>query len=314
MRRVYSFAACLTLVAALIVAPSTTSDALAQGPPVAGMTTIAFGSNPANLDGGPAADVTVTTTTTSTAGIVEIQKGVIQIQIATDGLGNAVAVGTPGLTWTPIPGQLQPDAGGQTVFNLDLDNLVDGASNPILVACNSLIGLRAHFVKQSSAVANHFSAGMDLATTCSVACEGLTIGAELASGDGCPMPPASGPWTFRITVRNCTGHDLVGVKVQGGTNGWAPMTGFLASSSTSITVKGNKKNQVLTWIVDVPNGEAETLDVTVDGAIKNGTPIGTVLFLSGPWSAVYDDDDDAATPPVKSDYTGRVSITVGPCE
>ena len=86
-------------------------------------------------------------------------------------------------------------------------------------------------------------------------------------------------------------------------------------SGDSLFVRENKKNQVLTWTVSILNGQTKTLDVYVNGTIPasslcsidpNEPDEGTVRYLSGAWSAVY----DTGSGPQKSDYTGRVSIVV----
>jgi hypothetical protein len=148
------------------------------------------------------------------------------------------------------------------------------------------------------------SAAVDLGISPLASCTGVGIGATLAIGDGNPAPGPNS-WTFRIEVQNC---DLATrtFKVQGGTNGWAPLTGAVASDGSYI-VKNNKNNQVLTWTVELSPGETQHIDVTVTGTIKPNALDGTIMFLSGPWSAAYTDDLGF---PAKTDYTGRVSITV----
>ena len=75
------------------------------------------------------------------------------------------------------------------------------------------------------------------------------VGASLASGDGNPDSPYFGNWQFQIAVTNCTGSPLTNVKVQGGTNGWAPLTGVPVPSTGSATVSYKNKAQVITWTV-----------------------------------------------------------------
>jgi hypothetical protein len=135
-------------------------------------------------------------------------------------------------------------------------------------------------------------------------CNSVQIGAERAAGPGNPTPGTYN-WTFRITVKNC---DLStrNFKVQGGTSGWTTFLDAVPSEG-NYTIRTNNKNEVITWIVELSPGEEQHIDVTVTGTIKPGTPDGTVLYLSGPWSAAYKDD---LGNPAKSDYTGRVSITV----
>jgi hypothetical protein len=159
---------------------------------------------------------------------------------------------------------------------------------------------------------------------------GLSITSSLASGNGHPNPGDSGPWQFNIHLQNCTGVPLSGVKVQGGSNGWAPVQTPYAPlniviSGGSYVVKGNNKNQVITWTVYIPNGGTADLTATVNGTIPASalcasdpvsvdpydiacayepSCISVVRWLSGPWSAVFNDGSG----PQKSDYTNRVFI------
>jgi len=300
-----------TLIRAAICLAVTMSGVAQAGPPTPGNTSITFSASPAVLSGDSAADVCITTTTTSEAGQPAIDEGKVVIYLATDGtvldaglnpIGGAPVPAASAVYWMPLndPG-LNPSS-GVTALDVDLDALgfVDGTVG----------GFKAHYVTGggSTKVAQHWSPAVDLEAIVSCA-PGLHLGAALATGNGSPAPGYEGCWTFRITLQNCTGNDLYGVKVQGGTNGWAPMTVF-GQSTGSVSVRENKKNQVLTWMVDIANGATETLNVTVCGKVKPSTPDGTILFLSGAWSAVYDDDGDPLTPTVKTDYTGRVSVTV----
>ena len=268
-----------------------------------GSTIISFSSNPAPLV--PGNDVTITTTTSSLTQPTHIDEGRVTIQLATDALGVPVPAGSV-VTWVSLNPPGQNPVGGVTTLDVDLDALG--------FLPGTIGGFRAHYVTGggSNHVDTHFSAAVDLGATSSTSCSGLTIGATLAVGDGCPLPGPAGPWTFRITVQNCTGMDLSAVKVQGGANGWAGVTGISATAG-SFTVSTKQKNSVITWTVDVPNAATVYIEVTVNGNIPPTTPAGQIRFLSGPWSAVYDDDGDSLTPRVKTDYTGRVSLTVGPC-
>jgi len=169
------------------------------------------------------------------------------------------------------------------------------------------IGFRAHTFPQGGAHSPgvSFSNGIDLVIN-PAGCTGVEIGATLAAGPGNPTP-GNYSWTFRIEVRNCDLSTRT-FKVQGGSNGWAPIieNGVFVSEG-DFTVRQNKRNQVITWTVELAPGETQYIDVTVSGTIGAGTPNGTILFLSGPWSAAYIDD---LGEPAKSDYTGRVSIEV----
>lgn len=167
------------------------------------------------------------------------------------------------------------------------------------------VGFRAHYVTGGGQdkVETHSSVAVDLQILLS--CSGITVGATLASGNGTPPPGASGPWTFRISVQNCTGVDLTDVKVQGGSNGWAPITNIVVSSG-DFTRRTNNRNEVITWTVNVADGTTVTIDVTVNGTIPANAADGQIRYISGAWSAVY----DAGSGPQKSDYSGRVFLTV----
>ena len=292
------------IIVLLLAPPGAISPVFADG--AAGTTTVAFSSNPAALSGSATPDVTITTTTTSAGHPDQVDAGAVTVQVATDGIGNLVSSSYVGsITWVGLNSPGQNPSGGVTSLALDLDGLLAtyGAVAPITVA------FRTHYVTGggSHRVNTHFSAAVDLVINPSSSCgtPGVTVGATLASGNGTPPPGASGPWTFRISVTNCTGVSLTNVKVQGGSNGWAPVTGTSASSG-SVVIKGNKRNQVLTWTVDIADGATVTLDVTVNGTIPGSAPDGQIRYLSGAWSAVYDDGSG----PQKSAYSGRVFITV----
>lgn len=282
---------------------------LAGGPAFAaqslnGSTTISFSSNPAVLSGDAATDVTITSTTISTESASVISAGKVTFQLATDGSGNPVPAGSV-ISWVDLnpPGQ-NPNGLGQTSLAVDLDGLgfVPGTVG----------GFRAHYVTGggSTKVDTHFSPAVDLAAAgASCSTSGVVnVGAVLASGNGTANPGDAGPWRFTISVQNCTGADLTGVKVQGGTSGWTNFT-TAAVSSGDWTIKGQpatskKKSstQVIVWTVDIPNGVTQNILVTVDGQVSCGATDGQILFISGPWSAAYNG--------TKSDYTGRVSLTV----
>lgn len=304
MKRVFYIL--MTTLLALAVAGPVSADT------AAGTTTLAFSSNPATVSGSAAADVTITTTTSAGSHTDKIDDGKVIIEVATDnateGAGNLVSSSYAGtIYWDPLnaPGQNPSGASHETSLALDLDGLLAtyGAVAPITVA------FRAHYVTGggSHKIDTHFSSAVDLVINLSSSCgaPGVTVGATLATGNGAPAPGASGPWTFRISVTNCTGVNLTGVKVQGGSNGWAPATGWTPSTG-SVSVRQNNRNQVLTWTVDIADGATVTLDVTVDGTIPVSAPDGQIRYLSGAWSAVY----DAGSGPQKSAYSGRVFITV----
>jgi len=292
---------------------------LASGPvladAVSGTTAVTFSSNPVTLV--PGNDVTITTTTTSTdvhtsppTTAALIDAGKVTIEMATDGLNNPVPAASV-VSWVGLNAPGVNPVAGVTSLAVDLDSLgfVPGTKG----------GFRAHYVgvninPGAHRISTHSSPGVDL-TAASSCTPGVNVGATLASGKGMPNPGDSGPWTFGISVQNCTGVNLTGVKVQGGANGWAYVgtnsitTAPDSSDVNNVTVKtvGKKeKNSVITWIVDILDGATKTIFVTVNGPIPCSAPDGEIRFISGEWSAVYDDGSG----PQKSEYSGRVSLTV----
>jgi hypothetical protein len=225
----------------------------------------------------------------------------VQIQMLQQG-GVGVACGTVGASFVNIASGVT-DSSGQFSTTFDTTGL-DG----------STICFRAHHPDSGGAHGNDQSTspGVDLEITsaCSSCTPGVNVGAELASGDGAPNPGDSGPWTFAISVENCTGVDLTSVKVQGGTSGWTNFVGYSVDVGDPLptlkTMPTKTKTRVLTWIVDIPDGATKTIQVTVDGKVPCSAPDGQVLYVSGPWSAVFDDGSG----PQKSAYSGRVSLTV----
>jgi len=214
--------------------------------------------------------------------------------------GVGVPCGTPGAAFTDIDSG-PTDAHGQFSTNFDTTGLVGG----------STICFRAHHPDSGDAHGNDQSAsvGVDLVIiNAAPSCSGVNVGATLAAGNGMPNPGDSGPWTFAISVENCTGMDLKGVKVQGGTSGWTNYVGYLVlDGDGNVTITNMPRNtQVLTWIVDIPNGQTKTILVTVNGTVPCSAPDGQVRYISGPWSAVFNDGSGRQ----KSAYSGRVSLTV----
>ena len=212
--------------------------------------------------------------------------------------GFPVACGTAGASFVAFA-NAATDGSGQ--FSAPFDTAGFGGST---------ICFRAHHPDGGGAHGNGVSAslGVDLVIAIPPACtQGVNVGATLASGNGIPNPGDSGPWTFAISVENCTGVDLTGVKVQGGTSGWTNYVDYLTSDgSTAILKSMPKKTRVLTWIVDIADGATKTIEVTVKGTVPSSALDGQILFISGPWSAVFNDGSG----PQKSVYSGRVSLEV----
>ena len=273
--------------------------ALPGPPPKNASTTIAITPTPVTLSGDVTADAIADTTTTSaTLSTATIDEGKVTIQMAAIA-GVPATITTPGAAWVDLaPGNMTP-SGGLTSSAWDFDGLgfLPGTT----------ASFRAHYVTGGGAVKadTHFSPAIDVGAIGGSCSGGFNVSANFASGDGAPPPGASGPWAFRITLENCTGVDLAGIKAQGGSNGWAPATSWVPSKG-SVAGRTNNKNDVLTWNLDMPNGSTETLLVNVGGKIPASAACDSIRYLSGAWSAVY----DAGLGAQKSDYTGRVSIQV----
>lgn len=281
-----------------------------------GATSFTVSENPVQLVSGN--DVMVSTTTISmdsgfsSAHPEQIDNGTVIIQMATDGLGAPAPSGSA-VAWVALnaPG-VQP-VSGKAAIPLDLNTwgFIPG----------TVAGLRALYVSGGGddSVKTNTSVAVDLvAATEPCESNGVSVAAELTSGNGNPPPGFStesgDTLVFAIKVRNCSGQNLSGVKVQGGTNGW---TALLAATPVkgTVSVRENKRNQVITWTVDLAQGEAQTLVVILNGAIPeyadcspdpNTPEPDSIRFLSGAWSAVYMSE----TGPQKTEYTGRVSLTV----
>lgn len=115
-----------------------------------------------------------------------------------------------------------------------------------------------------------------------------------AAGQGVVDAGDDGPWDYTIEVLNCTGIDDLPVKVEGGTSEWT-------SFKEAVTVPGedwtatprskgkNGTTETITWPTVLDDEEMKTITVTVDGIVQ-GYP-GEMLWLSGPWSAAYDNGD-----------------------
>lgn len=222
------------------------------------------------------------------AGGTPVSDGNQTLQEAKDGLGQptSCALGSGFISGSPVP----VDLNGQASFSPD----------------TSTLGTFGYRIAYSGGVEPpSVSPCLDLAVVQS--CSGVNIAADLASGDG--NPPAGVPeiWTVEIKVHAC--QDALIQKAQGGNNGWATNS-VTSVSQGSYTIKdtGNS-NQVITWNVGSLGGNSDaTMLLTVSGTIKRGTPSGTVVGLTGPWSVTYSIDGGHTYQ--KSDYTGRITVTV----
>src|ERR1051325_6452716 len=145
------------------------SAAFAITPPPNAQTSIAFNNNPATLV--PGADVIINTVSMPT-GVdplvtqAVVDEGSIEIQVATDGLGDLVPAGA-GVTWVGLDvlgNQSLSGTGGVLNIPIDLDNISSLSStaliNPSCPASDgTMIGFRAHYITGGGMVHadNHFS-------------------------------------------------------------------------------------------------------------------------------------------------------------
>lgn len=254
-----------------------------------GETALSYAPATVSLSGDAAPDITLTAVTTSPGGSTLISEGMIQFEIATDGADVPMPVASTysGVVWQELhgPGE-NPDHTGTVVMSFDLDAL--GAETGMT------IGFRAHYKTGggSDKVSQHKSGALDIVIG-EFVCTGFHLSTDRVGGPGAIEPGASGNWTFRVRAKNCTGQNLSNVKIQGGTNGWANFEGFTESAG-EVSVKVNKRNEVLTWTVSIPDLDDATLDIAMTGTIPQGSACSTDLDepeadsirnLSGTWSA-----------------------------
>jgi len=319
-------ALCCAAWSAFAVAPPPSTTTLTFKAPQASPSPTCGGSTvgSVSLNGAGTPDVAILTSTyeaptpTPPASPTPVAGGKVQLRIATDGLGNPTSVAN-NVCWVRIDGAgggVDVDANGQACFPVDLDGLstlglTDCNGNPLqnVTCATPLVGFEANYIGEGNA--HNSSIQTDLTIECGDCgtSTDLTIGLSDVDGQGSPPPGYSGCWEYTLTVQNCTPFDLTGVKAQGGTAGWlnANDTSVTASSGTA-TISYNRRNQVITWIGDLAQGESVDITVHVCGTIKPSTACGTTMYLSGPWSATYTDPNTGL--PVKTDYTGRAQLTV----
>jgi hypothetical protein len=280
----FAFSAALMVATAAIVADQPVNDLTLQ-------------INPTSIAVGGSALVTVTINPND--GAIDCGKGKIQYLLPP----------------TPDPDDVDPDwtdLGGDLEV---LDNQFSATfdSTGISVTPGTTVQFRGGYASSGPNCdfppqAPGLSPTLSLSIT-GVECEApLSIAADRVSGNGNPPAGFEGDWTFEIVVTAC--EDVTGVTAQGGTSGWTNFanTTWDPTKGDAVIRNQNKKTTILLWTIgDMNAGDSETLEVTVHGKVKNNTPSGTELFLSGPWSATYTDDENVKQ---KSSYAGRVSILV----
>jgi len=159
-----------------------------------------------------------------------------------------------------------------------------------------------------------------LSTTSACSCEGLDpdvyIYATQASANG-TTPGDNFAGSFNIRVKNCTGDDIGSIKVQGGAAGWLTYKDIDYANTSSFDEYNTKDtggkskgknpysaatNTIFSLIGSLDDGECKDIRITEAGLIDPNAAPGTNMFMSGPWSAAWDNE--------KSDYTGRVTFEV----
>ncbi len=118
------------------------------------------------------------------------------------------------------------------------------------------------------------------------------------AGKGSVVAGDKGPWSYTLEVLNCTGIDDLAVKVQGGTSGWTTFSAVATNPDETVnsTAKSSGKKgttSIVTWNTILDDQETKTITVTVDGTVPSGNAAGTMLNISGPWSAAYNDNNSS---------------------
>ena len=98
----------------------------------------------------------------------------------------------------------------------------------------------------------------------------VSIGVNLAGGNGMPLAGTTDQWSVTLSVHAC--QDVTALKVQGGTPGWETNTTILGAPNPTVgmaTVKNNNKNQVITWtMTELFQDQDAFLNFLIDATIK----------------------------------------------
>jgi hypothetical protein len=266
-------------------------------PPTVTTTTLTFSKNPADV--GDA--VSVIGTVTAVGGPVEGKIRVKQYFVSNIAVSCGVWAAAAAIDRTePIVSELDPVNFGANV----------GVFSTSIAADTSVAGsygFSAQYVPSQAggAFQQSQSGCVDLIVqepdTC--APSGLSIAITESTGSSFALPGTTYVGGFKVTVQNCGPGVAPFVTAQGGTSGWSQYTNMVADTGTPVIRKQNRQTEVILWSIgDMAENTRANLQVNLTGAIKPKAQPGDVLFLSGPWSAT--------SAGVKTDYTGRVFITV----
>ena len=120
------------------------------------------------------------------------------------------------------------------------------------------------------------------------ACAGLPIINQLAvSSDTTGTRGDEGTWSFTVSVKNCTGGPLTGLKMQGGAAGWLTSAEVSATpNGLWVTTSTKRHNTTITGsLASFPDGSTATITVTVSGTVSRHAACGSPVPISGSWSA-----------------------------
>ena len=291
----------LVSLSALVVVSAFAATTASAAPPTPTTTTLVINPNPVHV-GDPSPTITATAVITSSGAFVTEGGLTLDKHVLVDPITQVhqpVACGTPGATVDHV---LRDGFGP--------DNAIDGilVDTTADTSVAGLFGYSAHYVPAGgTGLAQSQSGCFNLEVLEPLQCpvSGFTIAATAAAGNNDAVPGETWTGGFQIAITNCTGNIVPGVTAQGGSSGWTTVT--LVVADTGLygikATKGKTSTQIVQWnIGDMAPGAVAKINVSESGFIKAGTPSGTVLYLNGPWSAISGG--------VKTDYTGRITITV----
>ena len=314
-KKIYLISTFFVLSLGLIAAP--------QASPIPTTTTLEYQTDPTDVstiknpvDQNETTYAVAFVDTTDHAGPVGGKLRIKQLLVDDDGAGGplpahpasctAFAAASPANQVETILNALDPvnsaaNAGMKGVFAGPLDTSVVGS-----------FGYSAQYVPSGGSGYHESQSGcLDLVVQEVAACTpaGLSIAIDEASGSSPAYPGTTYTGGFEVTVKNCGPGTVPGVTAQGGTSGWTDFISAIPDTGSYVIRRPDKKsskNEVLLWTIgDMLENSIAHLTVDLTGIIKPNTSPGTIMFLSGPWSA----KDGFG---IKTDYTGRVFITVMP--
>jgi hypothetical protein len=267
---------------------------------------------------GPGNDVSIqTTTTTGNPTPIPVTEGKVQLDIATDGMGNPTSVAN-NQCWVRIDGMgggVDVDANGQACVPTDLDNLsslgLDACGFPLqnVTCAMAAVGFRARYIGQGNA--SNSSVQADLTIDCGECGteSDFTIGISEVEGAGNPCPGSYHCWEYTFTVENCTDSDLSNVKIQGGTSAWLDAAQTVTNDDGfAVTFVNRGRNNRVWTLTKGTFAQGESVHVTAHVCGTVSMHCGEVMYLSGPWSATGTRVSDNIK--ITTTHTLRAAVTV----